>query len=138
MPARNHGGPEDDATPPPAPAPSLGCTASDLAPRLAILRTDLYGTAGVGAIARSMGLPAGTWANYEAGVTIPGAILLQLLVLTSAEPRWLLAGLGPRYRTPAEDVSSSRDARRVSAADPHRLPPGERADRDKGPNDERR
>ena len=77
-------------------APS--CTALTLGRRLRLIRIEIYGEDDVITLVRSVGLPAQTWLNYEAGVTIPGSVLLEFLDTTAAEPRWLLTGLGPRYR----------------------------------------
>ena len=65
--------------------------------RLKQIRTEAYGDDGVEGIARVLGLPAGTWRNYEAGVTIPGLVILDFLVLTCCDPRWLLTGEGEKY-----------------------------------------
>ena len=69
-----------------------------LAGRLRLVREEVAGAEGAGAMARSLGVPEGTWANFEAGVAIPGHVLLAFVVATSVEPRWLLTGAGPRYR----------------------------------------
>jgi hypothetical protein len=53
-------------------------------------------------------LPTRTWLNYERGVTIPGEVLLRFIDLTSAEPRWLLTGQGPRYRSRPSDTKGDR------------------------------
>lgn len=60
--------------------------------RLVRLRCDRFGDDGVAEMARRLGIPARTWANYERGVTMPDVILLRLLCLTGAEPSWLLSG----------------------------------------------
>ena len=69
-----------------------------LAGRLRFIREDRFGDCGVPKLARMLGLPERTWLNYEGGVLIPGEVLLRFLDATSAEPRWLLTGHGPRYR----------------------------------------
>ena len=69
-----------------------------LAGRLRLIRQERLGERGAPDLARMLGVPERTWLNYEAGVTIPGEVLLRFLEVTSAEPRWLLTGEGPRYR----------------------------------------
>lgn len=65
-----------------------------LADRLAEIRRDLYGDAGLKILAQTLGIPARTWQNYEWGVTVPGEVLLRFVVLTRANPQWLLTGKG--------------------------------------------
>ncbi|AGA25585.1 helix-turn-helix domain-containing protein [Singulisphaera acidiphila] len=50
-------------------------------------------------LAESLGLPARTWWNYEAGCTMPATVLLELIELTRAHPHWLLTGEGDPYMT---------------------------------------
>ena len=66
--------------------------------RLRAIREDRFGEDGLPGLALAIGVPERTWRNYEAGVTVPGHVLLRFLDATSAEPRWLLTGRGPRYR----------------------------------------
>ena len=73
--------------------------------RLRLVRSEFCGPGGVGEMARSLGLPPRTWGNFEAGVAIPGHVLLAFLVATSVEPQWLLSGAGPRYRETASLAS---------------------------------
>jgi hypothetical protein len=70
-----------------------------IAERLITLRIDRFGARGRHEMARSLGLKARTWSTYEKGVAVPGEIILKVIELTSAEPAWLLHGVGPRYRT---------------------------------------
>jgi hypothetical protein len=70
-----------------------------LADRLRAVRIERYGH-DVAALAGQLGIPARTWANSEAGVTMPAKVTLAFLVVTGVEPRWLLTGQGPRYRRP--------------------------------------
>jgi len=69
-----------------------------VARRVAEVRRDLYGEEGLPTLADSLGLPVGTWMNYEQGVTMPAITLLRLIDLTAVEPRWLLTGEGAKYR----------------------------------------
>jgi transcriptional regulator with XRE-family HTH domain len=69
-----------------------------LASRLRRVRLERYGEHGGPELARALGVPFRTWANYEAGVTIPGEVLLAFLAATRVEPAWLLDGEGPAYR----------------------------------------
>jgi transcriptional regulator with XRE-family HTH domain len=73
-------------------------TKYDLAERLRVIRTELYGERGGPELARRLGVPIRTWYNYESGVTVPSEVLLRLIELTSVEPAWLLHGSEPRYR----------------------------------------
>jgi hypothetical protein len=70
-----------------------------IADRIIEVRRDLFGDAGIPAIAESMHLPERSWRNYEAGVVMSAPILLHFLDLTSVEPHWLLTGEGPKYGT---------------------------------------
>ena len=64
--------------------------------RIREIRRDLYGDDGIKALAGALGIPPDTWGNYERGVTMPAKILLEFLVLTYADPGWLLTGEGER------------------------------------------
>ena len=66
--------------------------------RLREIRAERFGEHGRAEVARRLGLPCQTWSNYEEGVVIPGQLLLGFLVITGAEPYWLLCGEGPKYR----------------------------------------
>jgi len=75
----------------------------ELGDRLRQVRMEIYGEHGAPALAGLLRVPHHTWTNYENGVTIPGEVLLELLVLTRVEPRWLLRGEGAQYRSTAAD-----------------------------------
>lgn len=79
--------------------PALTDARDQLAARLHDVRVDRFGKRSSAALARLLGVPVRTWYNYEGGVTVPADILLRFLEITGAEPRWLLSGAGPRYRT---------------------------------------
>jgi hypothetical protein len=68
-----------------------------LAGRIREVRLDLYGEHGVLTLAEELDVPFRAWLNYEAGVTIPGLILLEFVVLTRVCLDWLLTGNGPMY-----------------------------------------
>src|SRR5438270_8742571 len=70
----------------------------ELADRLRLLRSELYGERGGPELARRLGLPIRTWYNYESGVTVPAEVVLKIIELTSVEPIWLLHGQGPKFR----------------------------------------
>jgi hypothetical protein len=78
-----------------------------LGERLRQVRIELYGEHGAPELARLLGLPHRTWFNHENGVTIPGEVLLDLLVLTRVEPQWLLRGVGARFRPTLGGSSSA-------------------------------
>jgi hypothetical protein len=63
-----------------------------LARRVRAVRIALYGEGGIAAFARLVGVPEGTWRNYESGVVIPAHVMLRFLVLTGVDPHWLLTG----------------------------------------------
>src|SRR4051794_37589010 len=65
-------------------------TPDDLASRLRLIRREAYGEDGIADLAEALGLPAQTWRNCEDGVKVPGEVLLRFLLLTEAEPHWLL------------------------------------------------
>lgn len=67
-----------------------------LAYRVREIRQDLYGEDGLETLARALGVPAETWRNYERGVTMPADMVLEFIVVTGADPRWLLTGEGER------------------------------------------
>ncbi len=69
-----------------------------IAGRLRLIRSEIFGEHGGPELADQLGLPFRTWFNYEAGVTMPGEVLLKFLVITGTEPLWLLRNEGPRYR----------------------------------------
>ena len=69
----------------------------NLSPQLRQVRLDAFGEDGVPSLAKALGIPAQTWENYEAGVSIPGSLLLEFIELTGAHPRWMLTGEGDRY-----------------------------------------
>jgi hypothetical protein len=67
-----------------------------LARRLHEVRLTKYGEDGGPLVAEDLGLPAQTWAHYEAGVAIPGFVLLGFIEVTGVAPHWLLTGEGQR------------------------------------------
>jgi hypothetical protein len=90
-----------------------------LAYRLREVREEVYGVDGIPALARALGVPELTWANYERGVTLPAPILLALIEEAGVAPHWLLTGEGERFnrvaahpRTRRAGASPSEDALR--------------------------
>lgn len=78
--------------------PERGQLRAALAGRLAAVRRERLGEHGGPELARLLGLPHRTWANYESGITVPGEVLLAFIEATGVEPLWLLRGIGPTYR----------------------------------------
>jgi hypothetical protein len=79
----------------------------NLASRVREIRREVFGEDGVPQLSEQLGFPARTWENCEAGVIIPGEVILRFIELTGADPHWLLTGEGERYRVrPAEDGRS--------------------------------
>jgi transcriptional regulator with XRE-family HTH domain len=74
-------------------------TRHDYTVRIREVRIDCFGEdeRGVSQLALALGIPAQTWANYEAGVTVSAEIILKFIETTGADPRWLLRGEGTRY-----------------------------------------
>ena len=70
----------------------------DLGRRVREIREELHGEDGVQFVAAELGLPIRTWLNYEAGVSVPGTVMLRFLELTGASPHWLLTGQGEKLR----------------------------------------
>ncbi len=70
-----------------------------LGKRLSQVRLERYGQTGAPFLAMKLGLPLQTWLNYEAGVTIPGEILLRFIETFRVDTHWLLTGEGPMYRS---------------------------------------
>jgi hypothetical protein len=54
--------------------------------RLRRIRIELYGEGDVEGLAERLGILAGTWRNYEAGVMISAPVLIQFNELTGVEP----------------------------------------------------
>ena len=79
---------------------SASCGAGPAAPRNS---PDLYGEYGCQFLADALEIPLQTWLNYESGVVMPADIVLQLLVLRSVNPYWLLTGQGKMYDQRSED-----------------------------------
>jgi hypothetical protein len=69
-----------------------------LARRLRAIRVERFHDDGGPLLAGVLDVPLRTWENYEAGVTIPGWILLRFMDVTGVDPRWLLTGEGDKYR----------------------------------------
>jgi hypothetical protein len=73
-----------------------------LARRLVEIRRDLFGEDGIPVLAELLNIPAGTWMNFEAGITIPAPVILHFIEITRTEPFWLLSGEGNTYRVDPE------------------------------------
>ncbi|WP_435005667.1 helix-turn-helix domain-containing protein [Tundrisphaera lichenicola] len=69
----------------------------EICARVRLIRREVYGEDGLSDLAEALGIPPRTWANYEAGVTIPATILLGFICLCGVSPGWLLMGEGNRY-----------------------------------------
>jgi hypothetical protein len=70
---------------------------SGVGARLREIRCDWNGDDGAQFFADSLGIPMGTWLNYESGITVPGEIILNLLVTTRVTSQWLLSEQGAKY-----------------------------------------
>jgi len=69
---------------------------SQLAGRLRGVREETYGEYGLPLLAESLGIPARTWARYEAGATVPDVVIMRFIELTGVCAYWLLTGNGQR------------------------------------------
>ena len=87
---------------------------ASLSRRLREIRQETFGEHGGPELARRLNLPARTWYNYETGVTVPAEVLLSFIDQTSANPTWLLTGVGEKYR-------HSKDQRLISELTPVEL-----------------
>jgi hypothetical protein len=82
-------------------APHKAMARKRLAARLKEIRAELYGEDGGADVARLLKIPVETWRKYEAGSVVPAEVILRLIALTLVDPKWLLFGLGDKYRTHA-------------------------------------
>jgi hypothetical protein len=69
---------------------------TELVGRIREVREERFGE-DIESLANELGIPAGTWRNYEMGVTIPAEILLAFIEVTRAHPDWLLSSRGDKY-----------------------------------------
>ena len=60
------------------------------------IRRESYGEDDSLALPQALGIPARTWLNYEAGVTIPTHVILQFIEITGVATHWLMEPLIPR------------------------------------------
>ena len=82
--------------------------------RLSEVRQEKYGPIGAPLLAMTLGMPAlRTWLNYEAGVTIPGEVLLRFVETARVDAHWLLTGEGPKYRAGDELVADRKMVRPI-------------------------
>ena len=81
--------------------------------RLSEVRQEKYGPIGAPLLAMTLGVPLRTWLNYEAGVTIPGEVLLRFVLTARVDAHWLLTGEGPKYRAGNESVADRKSVRRI-------------------------
>jgi SOS-response transcriptional repressor LexA len=87
---------------------------ASLSRRLREIRQETFGEHGGPELARRLNLPARTWYNYETGVTVPAEVLLSFIDETSANPTWLLSGVGEKFQY-------SKDSRLISELTPVEL-----------------
>jgi Helix-turn-helix domain len=63
--------------------------------RIREIRRDRYGEdGGANRLANAIGVSGRNWLNYEAGVTMPGEVILRLIEIVGVSPHWLLTGEG--------------------------------------------
>jgi hypothetical protein len=72
-----------------------------LSERVRAVRLQLFGECGGPMLAQRLGIPHRRLARIEAGGPIPAELILRLIDVTGANPRWLLSGEGERYGCPA-------------------------------------
>jgi hypothetical protein len=75
--------------------------------RLREVRIDLHGDwpPGLAVLSSLLSIRPWNWLIYEAGATIPAAILLGFLDLTDVDPEWLRTGEGGRDRMRHAELS---------------------------------
>jgi hypothetical protein len=78
--------------------PLMELTSAQLGGRLGEIRCESFGEHGASVLADALGLPTRTWLNYESGVTMPAAVVLEFIEVTGADPHWLLTGDGGKYQ----------------------------------------
>jgi hypothetical protein len=71
---------------------------SSLPERLRAIRIDLFGEFGRPALAELLRISDRRLERFETGSPIPAEIILILMEVTGANPRWLQSGAGERYR----------------------------------------
>ena len=71
---------------------------SSLPERLRAIRIDLFGEFGRPALAKLLRIPDRKLERFESGSPIPAEIILILMEVTGADPRWLQSGEGERYQ----------------------------------------
>src|SRR3954452_21345416 len=72
-------------------------TSRGLAEGVRAIPLERFGEDGIPLLAETLGVPERTWSNYEAGVNIPGLVILRFVEVTGVDPRWLRTGKGDRY-----------------------------------------
>src|SRR5271154_2728336 len=87
---------------------------ASLSRRLREIRQETFGEHGGPELARRLNLPPPTRYNYETGVTVPAEVLLSFIDETSANPTWLLSGVGEKFQ-------HSKDSRLISELTPVEL-----------------
>lgn len=68
-----------------------------LAGRLCKIREEKFGRNGIPVLSALLGIPIGTWENYERGITMPAPTLLCFIEMTNVHHHWLLTGEGDKY-----------------------------------------
>ena len=91
---------------------------TNLAERVREIRREFFGEDGVPLLAEALKLPYRTWMNYEAGVTIPALVILRLIDVSGASPRWLLTGQGekPTRKDPTANPGAAVETRASGVA----------------------
>jgi hypothetical protein len=87
----------------------------DLTGRVREIRPELNWDDGTPRLTAELGLPVGTWRNYEAGGPVPARVIVRFIDATGASPHWLLTGEGDKLRyqeSRARRVLEGRDSER--------------------------
>jgi hypothetical protein len=72
------------------------CKSAPLSGRIREIGSESHGEHGGSVPADSLGIPARTWTNYEAGVAVPAEILLALIEITRVPPHRPPTGEGDK------------------------------------------
>ena len=76
--------------------------------RVRQIRREVYGENGIPTLAEALGVSARTWENFEAGVAIPGTVILEFVALTGVAPDLALDGKGEPYSGDSSFRNASR------------------------------
>jgi len=77
--------------------------------RVRQIRREVYGETGIPSLAEALGVPPGTWVNFEGGVMIPATVILEFAALTGVNLDWLMRGKGDPFADRVPDQKARPD-----------------------------